>query len=277
MKQVFYGSCELEKCFDITALYTAFTKTFQKGEGSSGEFHNFWELVVVIDGTLTVATGKGIFSIKKNSMILHPPMAFHRHLNEEDVPLTFLVLTFDAKQMPIEKDSVYVLDAEEVKECRDILNLIYEKYFIERQLIVTRPKVPGDFSGQEVKSRLELFFVNVCSGKMVSRKNVNFEYQQIVRFIKENLTRNLTLADMASALCMSTSKLKKVFSGYSGMGVITYYNRCRMKLAYQLLEQGHFVREVAELLEYSSQSAFCTAFKNTLGFPPSKVRKDSVD
>lgn len=268
-----YARCELNRKVDIIALHTAFIKNMESGTGSPGEFHNFWELVLVIDGELMAATEKEVFLVKKNCMIVHPPMAFHRHFNSSDQDTIILVISFDAYAIPIMKNSIFVLDGQAVDECVAIVELICQNYKIINGMGVTEQKTSNEFVGQEIKSRLELFLVNAFSGTTLPRKNVNSDYKRIVKYVKEHLSQSLTLTDIANALNMSASNVKKIFSKYSGMGVMTYYNRCRVEQSVRLLENGFSVKDTAEMLGYSSQSAFCTAFKNILGFPPSKVKE----
>lgn len=272
MGEKIYTQVELNKKIDITALHTTFINNMKCGTGSMGEFHNFWELVMVIDGELMAATEKEVFVVKKNCMIVHPPMAFHRHFNSAQQDTRMLVISFEANAIPIMKNSIFVLDGQAVEECVSIVDLIRENYEIRNGLNVFAQKTTNEYVGQEIKSRLELFLVNAFSGNTLPRKNVNSDYKRIVKYVKENLNKSLTLADIAQALNMSGSNVKKIFSKYSGMGVMSYYNRCRVEQAVRLLENDYSVKDVAEMLGYSSQSAFCTAFKNILGFPPSKVK-----
>lgn len=273
MGEKVYTRCELHKRVDVVALHTTFIKNMTAGTGSTGEFHNFWELLLILEGELMAATEKEVFVVKKNCMIVHPPMAFHRHFNSTDQDAKMLVISFDANAIPIMKNSIFVLDGQAVEECVAIVELICENYKIQNGLGVVEQKTANDYMGQEIKSRLELLLVNAFSGMILPRKNVNSDYERIVKYVKENINRGLTLSDVAQALNMSKSNVKKIFSRYSGMGVMTYYNRCRVERSVQLLESGYSVKDTAEMMGYSSQSAFCTAFKNILGFPPSKVKE----
>ena len=89
-------------------------------------------------------------------------------------------------------------------------------------------------------------------------------------FLSENVHAGLTLPEIARQLHMSVSNVKLIFSRYSGMGVMKYYTNLKMQAAVTYLGEGLSVKEVAERLSYSSQSAFCTAFKNHTGLPPSQ-------
>ena len=103
--------------------------------------------------------------------------------------------------------------------------------------------------------------------------NADQDYQRIVGYLRGNIHRNLTIPMIARELEMSVSNLKRIFSLYAGMGIMKYLSQLKFQKAVQLLEQGHSVLEVSEMLAYTSQSVFSTAFKNTMGVPPSKYRK----
>lgn len=271
-KENFYGRCELTKSIELTALHTSHITNMKSGQSSYGEFHNFWELVLVLEGVLTATTEKEVFNINQNCMILHPPMVYHRHANTSVKNLKFIVLSFDADSIPITSNSIYILTSEDVQELKYITYLIEEK-FVKNTLNLIRPKDESSHICQEIKSRLELFLVNVISGQTIPRKNINSDYKRIVKYLKDNLNRSLTLDEIAQDLNMSASNIKRIFSKYSDIGVMNYFHHCRVKYSITLLEQDYSVKEVSEILGYSSQSVFCTTFKNIMGFPPSQIKK----
>lgn len=120
---------------------------------------------------------------------------------------------------------------------------------------------------------MELFLFHAFSGQTLPRKSINGYYKHIVKYLKENMHRNITLSEVADELNMSVSNVKKIFSKYSGMSVMAYFNRCKIEQAILMLKAGDSVKEVAEKLGYSSQSAFYNSFKNITGVSPSKFKE----
>lgn len=65
--------------------------------------------------------------------------------------------------------------------------------------------------------------------------------------------------------------LQKGFRQVTGMGIKEFRIQKRMEVACQHLLQGEkYLKEIAFICRYKSQSAFSTAFKKTYGITPSK-------
>ena len=268
-----YTPCPLEKTIEVTALHTAFVHRMAPGYSSEMESHNFWELLVVLDGEVSMVTGENVFLLTRNRMLLHPPMEFHRHLNPNQEKNVYAVISFSADRLPVSEKSIYKLSTSDVLEFRAIIRLIREQYETDKICVLQKKPTARPSIDQEVKSRLEFFLSTALFSRVSPFTHTNQDYRRIVSFLTENLHRNLTLPVMAQELKMSVSNLKRVFSLYSGMGLMKYFNQLKFQKAVTLLEEGHSVREVLEMLSFSSQSVFSSAFKATMGLPPSKYRR----
>lgn len=264
-----FKKCTLESVVEVTALYSAFFQTMKPGEGSPGERHDLWEIVLVLDGELSAATDHEVLTLQKYQMIVHPPLEFHRHFNASDRETTFAIMAFDGTTMPSIRDFVFVLSREACNDYAEIISLIRETFEVKGCAVIA-PKDTSGFSGQMVKLKTEQFLLMAFTGRLLPRDNQSEDYTRILTFLEENTHRNLTLDMIAKALNLSVSSLKRIFSSYTGVGVIHHFNRLRIQKAIRLLEAGESVQHVSEKLGFSSQSAFCTCFKTLQGYPPSK-------
>lgn len=268
-----YASCPLKRTINITALHTAFVHRMTPEYSSEMESHNFWEIIAVLDGEVSVVTGENVFLLSRNRMLIHPPMEFHRHWNPNQEKNIYAVISFSADQIPITKNAVYTLSAADALEFRSIIRLIRSQYEMDKICVLNRKADARPSIDQEVKSRLEYFLSTALFARVSPFTHTNQDYQRIVSYLTDNLHRRLTLPVMAQELKMSVANLKRVFSLYSGMGIMKFFNQLKFQKAAALLEEGHSVREVSELLSFSSQSVFSSAFKAAMGLPPSKFRK----
>lgn len=268
MKESYYKKCPLPTTIGVTGLYTAFQKTMSPATGSGGERHDFWEMVMVLEGELSVATERELTCLKAGQMIIHSPMEYHRHFNGADGDVTFGVISFECGNMPSVRNFVYLLSEERMQEFCGIVSLIRENFHTGRHAVY-EPREPRTPICQLVRLRLESFLLVVLPSRSILRDSRSEDYRQIVEYMESNLSRSLTLREMARDLNMSVSNMKRIFSTYAGVGIIHHFNHLRIRRAIQLLQQGMRVRDVAEMLGFSSQSAFCTCFKNVTGLPPS--------
>lgn len=275
MKESFYANCPLKKEIEITGLHTAFIREMEVSYNSQGEFHNFWELALALEGSVCVATDKNAFMLEKNCMVLHPPMEFHRHFNDTGAASRFAVITFDAALMPELPLCVYRLTPKQCAELVTLLQRVFQSCEMQDGFRVIAPREEELFVQQEIKSRLELFLLTVLRGRTMARESCSPEYERIVAGLSGALEENLTLEELARRLGMSQSNLKRIFSRYCQIGVMSYYRQMRMHRAVELLQSGCSVRETAERLNFSSQSAFCNTFKRMLREAPSKYTPEA--
>ena len=81
------------------------------------------------------------------------------------------------------------------------------------------------------------------------------------------------IAELASHIGMSASKLKRTFKARFGVTVFDYGLDCRMREALELLRCNHLsVGQVAHRVGYSHQTSFTAAFRDHFGFLPKDAR-----
>ena len=86
--------------------------------------------------------------------------------------------------------------------------------------------------------------------------------------LENNVTKPLSVPEIAKMCNMSEINLKKTFSKYSGMGVIKYFNRLKIAEATEMIKNGMSVAETAAALGFANQNYFSTVFKRITGNSP---------
>src|SRR5580658_10292866 len=95
-----------------------------------------------------------------------------------------------------------------------------------------------------------------------------------VRFIYDNIDKPIKLADIAAAVNISLSSLKRLFLEATGQSPGAFVRRLRMEIAFRSLQnRNDSILEVALSSGFDDQSAFARCFKETFGYPPSQARK----
>ena len=89
--------------------------------------------------------------------------------------------------------------------------------------------------------------------------------------------RNWSLEELAQAAGMSRTSFAVRFREVMGMPPLTYLSNWRMHLAARHLLAGATVAEVADVIGYTSESAFSHAFKRSMGVAPGRYRKNAED
>jgi len=88
-----------------------------------------------------------------------------------------------------------------------------------------------------------------------------------------DLSRPPTIPQLARAVGVNTSKLKRGFKYLCGMTIFEYAHRHRMERALQLLAEERMpVNQVADRVGYQHQTSFTASFKAHFGFTPKQAR-----
>jgi len=98
-----------------------------------------------------------------------------------------------------------------------------------------------------------------------------------LRAIHADVRASWTVAGLASIAGMSRSAFSARFGEALGCAPIEYLARWRMAIAKDALVRGDKTLErIAEEIGYESASAFSTAFRKRLGFPPGKFARTAA-
>ena len=92
--------------------------------------------------------------------------------------------------------------------------------------------------------------------------------KDVVRFINENLARELTLDYIADHFFISKFYLSRVFKRYMDITPHNYITQRRLALAKQLLFDGMSPTEIHRRCGYADYSSFYRAFREHYGFSP---------
>jgi len=262
---------------EITDIYTAFSQEFGPQFRFRGETHDFWELVCVTEGQISVAADSKIFTLKKGQAILHSPMQFHNITAMGSGSSSITVFSFSGNNIPhLENKVVEIGNFSRVKQ---LLELARKHFVIRHHFSIKEPKQKGSAHLLYVK-RLELFLLELAEGYGTNSSKLSKgaeNYAFIIKTINNNIEKRLSVTDLAALCNMSEINLQKTFSHYAGVGIMEYFNRIKMQRAAQLLNEGHSVKQAALQVGFHDQNYFSTVFKRITGHTPSRYKLKTED
>ena len=102
------------------------------------------------------------------------------------------------------------------------------------------------------------------------------QLRRSVQFINENLSRDLTLDDIAAAANMSKFHFAKSFRKVVGMAPHQYMIKRRVEEARKLLTLDSLsIEEIANRVGYSDKGHFAAQFMKIVGVSPHRYRVDA--
>ena len=243
-------------------------------EGVSTNFHHRFELLIVLKKEGPARIGNHTHILHPGEAILIFPNQFHHYMDVKEGDLLWLFITFELGK----RDSILglqdgpraldkatlegvqrVISLKSDMEARNgehVLELSYELSRILRRM-TELPVIPED--------RRNIHSTDDARDVILERIN---------SVVRENLHRQITIADLAAEMGYSVSYLRAVFRDRLGVSLGRYIRESRLSHAAQLLQAGQIsVTEVAEATGFESLFAFSRAFKNSYGVSPKAYSK----
>lgn len=98
--------------------------------------------------------------------------------------------------------------------------------------------------------------------------------KRAIALMRQNLCRNLTLAEIAESVCLSNSRLGHLFKAETGLGPLQYLRLLRMQEAKLLLRTSFLsVKEIMTKIGIKDESHFFRDFKRAHGVTPVQYRR----
>lgn len=98
--------------------------------------------------------------------------------------------------------------------------------------------------------------------------------QNAIRYIEDNLTEELCIADISAKAYVSPFHFQRIFSVLCGFTVGEYIRQRRLSLAGEELSAGNMrVIDIAVKYGYDSQDSFSRAFTRFHGISPSAAKE----
>ncbi len=272
----------IAKDINVYSLSSIFQAKYGKNYTFSGEFHPFWEILFVIDGTVFVSGDNKTYKLEKNGIIFHKPMEFHTVSTDNFSTCHVFNVSFFAngRLMKEFENTVTYLDEKSLQ----FMNYIIDEY----KKISNNSFSYWDFfqytdnqdfmhlTANQLENMLITLKNNLSNIEMYSYDNKDYEiYKKIATYMIDNITKNITNEDIANELCISVSTLKRIFAKFSTMGVHKYFLKLKIAEAAYLLRE-YSIYDVCEKLGFKDYHYFSYVFKREYGMPPSKYKKKFV-
>lgn len=111
--------------------------------------------------------------------------------------------------------------------------------------------------------------------KLSTRQEIFKRLTWTREYIDENFTHDLTIDDLAKHACLSPFHFKRQFRQVFHQPPYQYIKRKRLERARLLLQSGHTVTEVCELVGWKDVSSFIRLFRKMNSITPGKFQVNS--
>lgn len=278
-----WKSYDVVEQISIKQLYTLFNRHFEKDYNFAGEMHEFWELMYIIDGSMTVSADDKVHTLIMGDLIIFKPYQLHKFNVDDSAGATVLIATFNMQGELCNKIDGRAYRLERFQ--RSILKTFLE--YLEYEINHNESAKAGEYwynvlpffeNDNTFMQTTALFISRVMltlldSAHTISKtKTYETElFKQALQVMNENIDINFSVEKIANRLNISVSSLKLLFDKYAGMSVHKYFLTLKIKTATIMLKAGLSVSEVSDKLGFSSQGYFSYCYKRETGNNPSQV------
>lgn len=110
---------------------------------------------------------------------------------------------------------------------------------------------------------------------MSSEEKNLYLVREVIREIETGIKNDIDTQQLAESTGYSLPHLCRIFRNTTGVTLATYLRVVKLRLAAnELLHSNHSIMRISVEYGFSSQQAFCRAFKAELGCSPSYYRKN---
>ena len=267
--------CPIPRPVTLSGIYTAFQEHIDCDYVFRGEAHDFYELVLVIEGSIGVTADGDSFILETSNAILHPPMEFHSLRGTGNKPAKILIFSFAADAMPEFTSWRFSLSQDNLSRAKHVLSLFRRSSIAEeKNILEILPDRQRE--AQRAINELEVLLLTLTEHDSDTGADVSAgarNYRRALDVIEENLALPMDTATLARLSHMSPSLLKKTFSRYAGVGIMEYFRTRKINAAIPLLRAGGSVKEIASQLGFTDAGYFSTVFRRVTGHSPTYYRR----
>ncbi|SHO51524.1 AraC family transcriptional regulator [Anaerocolumna xylanovorans] len=243
--------------------------------------HNFFEVYYFLEGDVDYLVEGKHYKPVPHSMLLLAPNVFHGVRINSDTTYRRIALHFFPELLSMERRTMLLsvfpgVTREDKKEIY-YEGTAKEKFYPFLEALIECAKLPADLRDTFVPVYLEALLsrIKACQSKtgIPDKTEGNSEtINQVINYLNEHFTSQITLDFIAERFCLSKHHLNKVFRRATGTTLWDYLTYKRVIYAKQLLMGGHSAEEASRLCGFSDYSAFYRAYRKITGNSPVKDR-----
>ena len=254
------------------------------GQEKDLHFHEFDKIVILISGKVDYTVEGTTYKLEPWDILLVRHHMIHKAAIDLSVPYERIIIYLDSAYVERFAPEAGLMDCFAAAEKRRYCLMRPDAGGVERlkEALERLEKTQGDelFGAQLLRGTMLvqlLVLINRIALSDNSReKNTSESGGKIapaLSYINENLTRELSIDDMAAMCYMSRYYFMRLFKTQTGCTVHNYIRQKRLVLAARLIREGMSASAAAAECGFSDYSAFHRAFTKTFRVSPGKIKK----
>lgn len=279
----------LKNIINVTRVITILCYDLAPKFYTTGETHDFWELVYVDRGEISIRAGEKKHRLKQGEAVFHQPNEFHSIECDGVHGASVFILTFDCHSpaMKFFCERIGKIPTELLSLMKRLIEESTRTFHASRYPLRLRSNAP--IGGQQlIRLYLEELLIRMMRatekkpelGQVFTSKELleNTLAREICTYLNAHLYDRVTLEALSETFHFGKSHLCDVFKKSMGDSIIHYYLDLKIAEAKRLLREEHLtVSEIAERLNFDSPAYFSRCFHKHTGTSPSAFRNRLIN
>jgi AraC-like DNA-binding protein len=234
------------------------------GERGRQHCHDFWELLLPVDGELDLLGPGGDRPLPGGTAALVPPGLPHTVRTRGRRALDLLYAGLSCSVPPPAEVRITALTADDAR----LLHL--------RTLMAKRPSTPDDWSALAGEAAFLQALLAVVADHLPGAAGPRSPHDRLIeqacRLLAARLDRDLRIGEVATDLCVHPDRLAAVFRARTGQTLKAWHRTHRLEEARRRLRDGAAsVSAVAQDLGFTSLQRFSREFRRAYAVGPSAL------
>lgn len=271
---------------NISKIVTVHYFEFDKEFNSSGERHDFWELVYADKGEINIIAGSKNMILKQGEAYFHKPNEFHKISANGLVAPNVFIISFvcNSKSMDFFKNkkiNISFRDRHYISSIINEANNTYDLPFNNPDLKELKVKLGALSGGQQViRNYLELFLITLIrNDDAKSPKHTLHSFKstenrivpKIMDILEQHIYSDISVSEICAEMNYSKTYLSKIFIETTGYSIRKYYTLIKINEAKRLIRECNYnFTEISDMLRFREPQYFSKVFKRVTKMSPTK-------
>ncbi len=233
--------------------------------------HDAYEILYIVDGTGTLTVEGTQFDIIPGTLVVIRPLEYHSMTIADGAVYERYIIHFERENLI--DDAVRILD--DLMAVTEGSGRTYPPSTVSENIMPLLERFEGAQSLPENERAMYIrmllselmIFLSLSNGEDISHNEAELG-ARVIRYLNENITKNISLDRLARRFFVSKFYLCRAFKKHNGISVHGYINRKRVMYAKQLIESGETASGAAYKVGFGDYSAFYRAYVKVVGKSP---------
>lgn len=265
--------------------YRYFHLSDTAGQERDFHFHEFDKVVLLISGKVDYSVESSTYALQSWDVLLVKHHTIHKALIDKTEPYDRIIIYLDRKYFEKALPEGGLLDCFDTADesGQYLLRPDEEQKKLLREAVANYENIINDdsFGAQAMRDTVMMQLL-ICINRISASGNagaVRAELQydpkiaQVLSYINENLTANLSVDSLAEKAYLSRYHFMRLFKAQTGSTVHAYVRQKRLLCAARLVREGMTAARAAAESGFPDYSAFHRAFRESFGISPGELKK----